>query len=77
MNDQNIRNLTCAIVLQAAKDYCNKKASPERKAAILKDLRSKWMDFITEGTSVVVAEQLEKHPQEIAERVRQHCKEED
>lgn len=76
MNDKNIRNLTCAITLQAVKDYTRKNASEARKATILKDLRSEWMDFITEGTSVIVADELEKHPKEIAERVRRHSKEE-
>ena len=64
---KEIRNLACAIVMQAVKDYIS--GTPKKQAEILKDLRSTWMDFITEGTSVLVAEQLELHPQEIAERM--------
>ena len=73
MSDTSIRNLACAILLQAAKDYCNPKATDEKKKEILADLRSKRMDFITQGTSRVVAEQLVSHPEEIAERLRQNC----
>lgn len=74
--ETNIRDLACAILLQAAKDYCNPKATDDKKKEILKDLRSKRMDFITQGTSRVVAEQLESHPEQIAERLRRNCEEE-
>ena len=66
--DQNLRQLACAITLQAVKDFCAGDAANRR--AILKDLRSPYMDFITNGTSRVVAEELVKNPEEIAERIR-------
>lgn len=82
MTDQNIRNLACAIILQAVRDYFTKtvyktekktEAMFDRKRKkILKDLRSSYMDTLSNGTSVVVAEQLEKHPEDIAARLRQH-----
>lgn len=70
MNDTNIRNLACAIIMQAVKDYFN--SSEKRRPSVLRDLRSPWMNMITNGTSTLVAEQLELHPEEIAERLRQH-----
>ena len=70
MTNFDARNLACAITMQAVKDYFDPKTTPEKQKAILKDLRSKYMDFITNGTSIVVAEQLEKNPEEIRERVR-------
>lgn len=82
MNDANIRNLACAIVLQAVRDYFTKeeykteKKTEEmfakKRKTILKDLRSSYMNLITQGTSIIVAEQLELHPEEIAARMRQH-----
>ena len=63
------RHLAAAIMLQATRDYCKSK-SDSKRAAILKDLRSAHMDFLSDGMAVVVAEQLEKHPEEIAERLR-------
>ena len=82
MSDASIRNLACAIVLQAVRDYFTKKeyktkAKTEemfikKRKTILKDLRSSYMNLITQGTSVVVADQLEKHPEEIAARMRQN-----
>ena len=72
MNDANIRNLACGITMQAVKDYFEAEGQPKKQNTILKELRSKWMDFITNGTSVVVAEQLELHPEEIRERLEKH-----
>ena len=70
MSDANIRNLACAIIMQAVRDFLD--GTDKQRKAILKDLRSSYMDLLSNGTSVVVAEQLEKHPEEIAERMRQH-----
>ena len=63
-----IKNLTSAIILQAVKDYF--RASEKGQAQILKELRSTWMDYITDGMSVIVAEQLEIHPEQIRARMQ-------
>lgn len=70
MNEQGIRNLTSAITLQAVKDYFH--STDGGKKFILKELRSPWMQMLTDGQSEVIAEQLEKHPEEIRERLRKH-----
>jgi hypothetical protein len=70
MTDAQARNLACAITMQAVRDYFN--TTQKGKEKILKDLRSEYMDFITNGTSVTVAEQLELHPDEIRERLRRN-----
>lgn len=67
MNDANIRQLACAILMQAVRDYF--RSSTEKKAVILADLRSDYMDTITKGLSLTVAEQLELHPEEIRDRL--------
>lgn len=69
--DLIVRNLACAVMIQAAKDYCEQDDLKKREK-ILKDLRSNWMETFTEGTSIVIAEQLELHPKEIAARLRQN-----
>lgn len=71
MIESSIRNLACAICMQAAKDYFATENPDERKV-ILKDLRSKYMEFITNGTSVAVADQLEMNPNEIRDRMRRY-----
>lgn len=73
MNDANIRNLACAITMQAVRDYF---AESAQQRQIIQDLRSPWMDFITGGLSVMTADQLEKHPNEIKARMRKMPKEE-
>lgn len=85
MTDLAVRELACAIMLQAAKDYFIKeKYKTEKKTeamfikkrkTILEDLRSSYMDLLSNGTSIVVAEQLELHPDEIAERLNKIPKE--
>ena len=74
--DACIRNLACAILLQATKDYFNPKTSPEMRKSILKDLRSARLKFISGDMSAIVADQIEAHPEEIAERLRKNCDEE-
>lgn len=63
------RQLAMAILLQATRDYCKSKSEGNRKV-ILKDLRSNRMDFISDGTSIMVADQLELHADEIAARLK-------
>lgn len=72
MTDAQSRELACAITMQAVRDYFAPKVTEKKRKEILKDLRSKWMDFITSGTSIAIADKLEKNPEEIAERLRKH-----
>ena len=74
MNDYAIRQLAAAVTLQAVKDFFH--SSEKKKKIILKDLRSAWMLLLTDGTSKNVADELEKNPEEIWERLRQHSAEE-
>ena len=67
----NARQLMASVMLQATKDYCKTDSAPKRNV-ILKDLRSSYMGFASNGTSVVVAEQLEKNVDEIRERMLKH-----
>lgn len=70
MSDNNVRNLACAVIMQAVRDYF--RASKNNQKEILKELRSTWMQALSDGTSVIIAEQLELRPEEIAARMRQH-----
>lgn len=70
MNNAGIDNLTSAILMQAVKDYC--RGGDDEKEVILKELRSKWMCFITDGKSIIVAEQLEKNCSDITARLRKY-----
>jgi hypothetical protein len=71
MKEENVRQLVAAILLQATKDYVRIK-QPARRAQILKDLRSKHMIALAGDQSLLVAEQLEKHEDEIAKRLQQN-----
>ena len=73
---EEIRTLGAAICLQAVKDYCHPETTKAMKRKILKDLRSGYLDALTDGTSLVVAEQLEKNEWEIKARLRK-CKNEE
>lgn len=64
----NYRNLGCAIVLQATKDYFEE--TPEMQKVILKDLRSGHLIALSDGISLTVAEELENNPKEIGVRLK-------
>ena len=53
--------------LNATKDYCN--ANEGNKKKIIKELRSDWCDMLTDGRSLIIAEKLLAHPEEIQERL--------
>ena len=76
MTDENIQKLTSAILMQAVRDYVAEGVTYEERQQILKDLRSSRMELITKGFSIIVAEQLELHPNEIRERVWRDSEEE-
>ena len=64
-----VSELAAATIWQAAKDYVSTKCDRQRKS-ILRDLRSDWMQFFTNGLSVVVAKELERNPDEIRKRIK-------
>ncbi len=76
MTKKSIRELACAILMQAVRDYVANGTTYEERQQILKDLRSTRMEFITNGLSIVTADQLELHPDEIRQRVRRDSEEE-
>lgn len=55
---QNVTNLASAVLLEAAREYCERGKTKAEKNAIIKDLKGQWMEFLTNGMSKVVAEQL-------------------
>ena len=63
-----INSLAAAVLLQAAKDYCDAK-TPQMKSKIIRELKGDWMIFLTDNFSVVVAEQLQKNEKTIAQRL--------
>lgn len=65
--DTSIKNLGAAIIMQAVKDYFE--ATTHQQKAIIKDLKSDWLDFITNGTSIVVADRLKSNPEDIRRRL--------
>ena len=65
-----IKNLACAVLLQATKDYF--KSTESQQKQIIKDLRSTWMEQFSNGLSLVVANELIKNPEEIQERIKRN-----
>lgn len=67
---KNYNNLASATMLEAAREYCERGTTPAQKRAIIKDLNGQWMDFLTNGMSKNVAEELQKNEQAIRIRLR-------
>jgi hypothetical protein len=64
-----IRQLAAAVELQAVKDFFDETYPQKKRERIPRELRSSWMQNLTNGFSIVVAEQLELHPEEIRARI--------
>lgn len=67
MNDA-YKQLGYAVAIQALKDFFY--TTEENKKVIIKDLKSKWMDWLTGGLSVQLAEKLETEPKEVKKRFK-------
>ena len=65
--DNIIKQLGCKVMYQAVKDFAN--GNETKRKEIINDLRSKWMCNFTNDMSIIVAEQLELHPDEITARI--------
>lgn len=68
--DENYRQLGRAITYEAIKEFAEEKNNPKRQHKIIKELRSKHMDLVSEGLSVILADKLETNPNEICDRVK-------
>lgn len=69
-----IKELAAEVLLQAVKDYLKVlddtlTETDESEEEILNDLQSDWMMFLTDGTSIIVAEKLKSNPEEIKSRM--------
>ena len=73
---KNYEQLGYAIAYQATKDFFRTK-SEKTKAKILKDLKSPYMDLLTNGLSAILAEKLETNPDEVKARIKRQEKEEE
>lgn len=73
MTQYQIRSLAAAVTMQAVNDYFE---TPKNQKLILHDLRSEWMQYLSNGISLTVAEQLELHPEQIRARLRKYKEEE-
>ena len=66
----NYKNLACATVKEALKEYFE--VDNQGKKSILKDLRSEWMDWFTNGLSIVAAQHLETNPWKIRKILKKY-----
>lgn len=70
----NYKQLGCAIALQAAKDYASingEPTSPAKRRAIIKCLRSDYMNLITDGKASLLADALKRNWKEVVGRIKQ------
>ena len=65
--EDSYRAIAVAILSQSVSDFVH--GTPRTRKAIIKDLRSTYMETITNGLSIVVADQMEFHPEQIKEEL--------
>jgi hypothetical protein len=69
----NYKELGYAIAIQAAKDcekIDGKETSPQKRSAIIKSLRSEYMNFITGGMASMLADALRKDWKAVVRRIK-------
>ena len=74
--NNNYRQLGASITLQAIRDFIEARHEPKKQAAIIKQLRSPYMELISDGLSPMLAEKLETRPREVCNRVKKFDREE-
>ena len=66
----NEKQLGCAIILEAAKEYCDPSTTPQMKGKILKDLQNNHLlNALTDDLGIITAQQLKSNSKEIAKRL--------
>ena len=68
-DDNAINNLAAAVCLRAVKDYFDDNISKKKQNVIIKELRSEWMQILTDGFAEKVAFQLLENPNAIKKRI--------
>ena len=66
---QCYKNLGCAIAIQAAKDYAAVDATPQKRAHIIRQLRSPYMEFVTGGIAPMLADALKRDHKAVVTRI--------
>ena len=74
--EHNYRQLGASITYQAIRDYIAAEHEPKKQTVIIKQLRSPWMDLISNGLAPILADKLETNPKEICDRVKRYDREE-
>lgn len=75
----NYKQLGYAIALQAAKDYQSiedVETSPAQRREIIKDLRSPYMELVTNGLSIMLADALRRDYKVVVARIKNMEREE-
>ena len=75
----NYQQLGYAIAIQAAKDYQSidgVETSPAKRRDIIKDLRSPYMELITNGLSIMLADALRRDYKVVVARIKNMEREE-
>ena len=69
--DERYRELGATITYQAIRDFIACRKEPAKQATIIKQLKTPYMDLISNGLAPILAEKLETHPREVCNRVKQ------
>lgn len=70
------KELACAVMKETVREYFHRGTTAKQQTQIIKELKSNWCEFLTNGLSIYLAEQLIKNPEAINERFRKEYEEE-
>jgi hypothetical protein len=67
---ENYRQLGMKITYESIREFIEENGHPKKQGVIIKQLKTPYMNFISNGLSVILAEKLETNPTEVCDRVK-------
>lgn len=64
------KELCMRITYESIEEFIEKYGKEKAQNKIIKELKSPWMKFVSNGLSIILAEKLETNPAEICDRVK-------
>ena len=69
--DERYRELGATITYQAIRDFIENRKDAQKRATIIQQLKSPYMDLISNGLAPILAQKLATNPREVCNRVKQ------
>lgn len=63
--NKKLKELGCAVVLESIKEFFEEVDNVYKQRKIIRELCSEWMDWLSDGYSLMVARELKNNPAKV------------